>query len=114
MVNVSILSNDGQELASYKKNIKTRINNDVVDIKLSTENWTKGPIKVTLEYENIPQAYKIQYKIGKEEYKDYTGNMSELLIAEYRISQMKEQGILPDNGMIIKTIVSSNLTDAIA
>lgn len=48
------------------------------------------------------------------EYKDYTGNMSALLIAEYRISQMKEQGILPDNGMIIKTIVSSNLTDAIA
>lgn len=72
LINVSILSNDGQELASYKKNIKTRINNDVVDIKLSTENWTKGPIKVTLEYENIPQAYKIQYKIGKEEYKDYT------------------------------------------
>lgn len=48
------------------------------------------------------------------EYMDYTGNMSALLIAEYRISQMKEKGILPDNGMIIKTIVSSNLTDAIA
>ena len=72
LVNVSIVSSEGQELASYKKNIKTRINNDVVDIKLSTENWTKGPIKVTLEYENIPQAYKIQYKIGKEEFKDYT------------------------------------------
>lgn len=27
---------------------------------------------------------------------------------------MKEKGILPENGMIIKTIVSSNLTDAIA
>lgn len=48
------------------------------------------------------------------EYKTYTGNMSALLIAEYRISQMKEKGILPENGMIIKTIVSSNLTDAIA
>ena len=72
LVNVSIVSSEGQELASYKKNIKTKINNDVVDIKLSTENWTKGPIKVTLEYENIPQAYKIQYKIGKEEFKDYT------------------------------------------
>ena len=47
------------------------------------------------------------------EYKDYTGNMSALLIAEYRISQMKEKGILPDNGMIITTIVSSNLTKAI-
>ena len=47
------------------------------------------------------------------EYKTYTGNMSALLIAEYRISQMKEKGILPENGMIITTIVSSNLTKAI-
>ena len=47
------------------------------------------------------------------EYKTYTGNMSALLIAEYRISQMKEKGMLPENGMIITTIVSSNLTKAI-
>ena len=47
------------------------------------------------------------------EYKTYTGNMSALLIAEYRISQMKEKGILPENGMIITTIVSSNLTKTI-
>ena len=47
------------------------------------------------------------------EYKSYTGNMSALLIAEYRISQMKEKGILPKNGMMITTIVSSNLTKAI-
>jgi len=48
------------------------------------------------------------------EYMNYTGNMSALLIAEYRISQMKEKGMLPSNGMMIKSIVSSNLTDAIA
>ena len=48
------------------------------------------------------------------EYKNYTGNMSALLIAEYRISQMQEKGMLPQDGMMIKTIVSSNLTDAIA
>ena len=47
------------------------------------------------------------------EYKSYTGNMSALLIAGYRISQMKEKGILPKNGMMITTIVSSNLTKAI-
>ena len=51
-------------------------------------------------------------KTGK--YETYTGNMSALLIAEYRISQMKEKGILPNDGMLIKTIVSSNLADAIA
>ncbi len=48
------------------------------------------------------------------EYMTYTGNMSALLIAEYRISQMKEKGILPENGMLITTIVSSNLAKAIA
>ena len=48
------------------------------------------------------------------EYMTYTGNMSALLIAEYRISQMKEKNILPKNGMLITTIVSSNLAKAIA
>ena len=48
------------------------------------------------------------------EYMEYTGNMSALLIADYRISQMKEKGILPDNGMIVTTIVSSELAKAIA
>ena len=47
-------------------------------------------------------------------YMEYTGNMSALLIAEYRISQMKEKGILPDDGMIITTIVSTNLAKALA
>ena len=48
------------------------------------------------------------------EYMNYTGNMSALLIAEYRISELKEKGLLPENGMLIKTVVSSNLADAIA
>ena len=48
------------------------------------------------------------------EYMTYTGNMSALLIAEYRISQMKEKGILPSNGMLITTIVSYDLAKAIA
>ena len=48
------------------------------------------------------------------EYMPYTGNMSALLIAEYRISQMKERGILPKDGMFITTIVSSDLAKAIA
>ena len=48
------------------------------------------------------------------EYMPYTGNMSGLLIAEYRISQMKEKGILPKDGMLVTTIVSSELAKAIA
>ena len=56
--------------------------------------------------------YAKDTKTGK--YMEYTGNMSALLIAEYRISQMKEKGILPNNGMLITTIVSSELAKAIA
>ena len=48
------------------------------------------------------------------EYKDFTGNMSGLLIAEYRLSALKEKNMLPENGMLISTIVSSNLAKAIA
>ena len=47
-------------------------------------------------------------------YIDFTGNMSGLLIAEYRLSQMKEKNILPENGMLVSTIVSSNLAKAIS
>lgn len=48
------------------------------------------------------------------EYMAYTGNMSALLIAEYRISQMKDKDMLPKDGMFITTVVSSNLAKAIA
>ena len=40
--------------------------------------------------------------------------MSGLLIAEYILSQKKEKGILPKNGALITTIVSSNLAQAIS
>ena len=48
------------------------------------------------------------------EYKSFTGNMSGMLIAEYLLSQQKEKGILPENGVFVKTIVSTNMADAIA
>lgn len=48
------------------------------------------------------------------EYVFFTGNMSALFIAEYELSQKKEKGILPENGAMVTTIVSSNLTKAIA
>ena len=52
--------------------------------------------------------------INSGEYIQFNGNMTGNLIAEYILSQKKEHGKLPKNGAIIKTIVSSNLTDAIA
>lgn len=47
------------------------------------------------------------------EYIRFTGNMSGLLIAEYVLSQKKEKGILSKNGVLVTTIVSSNLAGAI-
>ncbi len=43
-----------------------------------------------------------------------TGNMSGCLLAEYEISQMKEAGTLTEDGALIKTIVTTNLSNDIA
>ena len=95
----------------------------------------------TVSYPNPedPKAFKLALELAKEvdadvvlandpdsdrlgvfskgengEYVSYTGNMSALLIAEYELSQKKEKAILPTNGAIISTIVSSNMTKDIA
>ena len=51
---------------------------------------------------------------GSGEYKELTGNMSGCLLADYEIGQRKELYGLPDDGYLIKTIVTSNMADAIA
>ena len=48
------------------------------------------------------------------EYKVFTGNVSGMLICEYEMSQKKALGILPDNGALVTTIVSSNMAQAVA
>ncbi|MFG6327711.1 MAG: phospho-sugar mutase [Lachnospiraceae bacterium] len=48
------------------------------------------------------------------EYITLTGNMSGCLLAEYEISQVKEKSGIPEDGALIKTIVTTNLADAIA
>lgn len=48
------------------------------------------------------------------EYMSFTGNMSGMLIAEYILSQKKEKGLIPVNGALVKTIVSTNLADVVA
>ena len=49
-----------------------------------------------------------------DEYKVFTGNMSGMLICEYEMSQKKALGILPENGALVTTIVSSNMAQAVA
>ena len=57
----------------------------------------------------------VRVKDKNGEYHDLTGNMSGCLLANYEISQRKAvNGILPEDGALIKTIVTTNLADAIA
>ena len=56
----------------------------------------------------------VRVKDKNGEYHCLTGNMSGCLLAEYTISQWKEQKGLPEDGALIKTIVTTNMADAIA
>ncbi|MDD6195692.1 MAG: phospho-sugar mutase [[Clostridium] aminophilum] len=48
------------------------------------------------------------------EYHALTGNMSGSLICEYVLSQKKEKGLIPADGEVVKSIVTTNLVDAVA
>ena len=57
----------------------------------------------------------VRVKDKNGEYHDLTGNMSGCLLANYEISQRKAvNGSLPEDGALIKTIVTTNMADAIA
>ena len=106
------------------------------------EQELPDPKFTTLDYPNPedPKAFTLALKLAKEkdadivlatdpdadrlgiyakdvktgEYVPFTGNMSGMLIGEYRISEQKKLGTLPANGALVKTIVTTNLADAIA
>ena len=56
----------------------------------------------------------VRVKDKNGEYHTLTGNMSGCLLADYEIGQKKELQGLPKDGALIKTIVTSNMADAIA
>ena len=57
-------------------------------------------------------VYAKDQKTG--EYVSFTGNMSGMLIAEYILSQKQARGLLPEDGALVKTIVTTNMADAVA
>ena len=63
-----------------------------------------------------PDADRLGVRVKDKEgvYHTLTGNMSGCLLADYEIGQRKALQGLPDDGYLIKTIVTSNLADAIA
>jgi len=106
------------------------------------EQELPDPDFTTLEYPNPedPKAFELALKLAKEkqadivlatdpdadrlgiyaydtksgEYVSFTGNMSGMLIAEYQLRERKNTGKLPSNGALVKTIVTTNLADALA
>lgn len=63
-----------------------------------------------------PDADRLGVRVKDSEgvYHTLTGNMSGCLLADYTISQIKEKQGLPKDGALIKTIVTTNMADAIA
>lgn len=57
-------------------------------------------------------VYAKDSKTGQ--YMSFTGNMSGMIIAEYILARKKENGTLPANGALVKTIVTTNMADVIA
>lgn len=56
----------------------------------------------------------VAVKNDKGEYTVLTGNQTGALLLHYLLSQKKEKGILPTNGVVLKTIVTSELGREIA
>ena len=63
-----------------------------------------------------PDADRLGVRVKDKDgvYHTLTGNMSGCLLADYEIGQKKALKGLPEDGYLIKTIVTSNLADAIA
>lgn len=64
-----------------------------------------------------PDADRLGVYVKDAKSGDYitlTGNMSGCLLADYEIGQIKELEGLPEDGALIKTIVTTNMADAIA
>lgn len=57
-------------------------------------------------------VYVKDTKLG--EYIPLTGNMSGSLLCDYVLSQKKEKGQIPADGQVVKSIVTTNLVDAVA
>ena len=56
----------------------------------------------------------IYVKNAEGEYTPLTGNMSGMIIGEYILSQRKERGLLPDNGALVSTIVTTDMAKVMA
>ena len=81
-----------------------------IAIKLASEN------NVDLIIGTDPDSDRVGVVVRKNDgqYEVLTGNQTGCLLMEYILSALKENGKLPTNGFVVKTIVTTELTRAIA
>ncbi|MHB8065000.1 MAG: phospho-sugar mutase, partial [Ruminiclostridium sp.] len=79
-------------------------------IKLAAEN------NVDLIIGTDPDSDRVGVVVRRNdgEYTTLTGNQTGCLLLEYILSALKETGKLPDNGFVVKTIVTTELSKVIA
>jgi phosphoglucomutase len=88
---------------------------DKATFKLALELAHKVDADIVLATDPDADRLGIYAKDTKSgEYIPFTGNMSGSLICEYLLSARKEKGLLSSNGAVVDTIVTTNMTDAIA
>lgn len=81
--------------------------------KLAIELAKKVDADIVLANDPDSDRLGVYSRVSEGNYIPYTGNMSAILLLEYELSQRKEKGILPKNGAVISTIVSTDMTKAI-
>ena len=82
--------------------------------KLALELANKVDADIVLANDPDSDRLGVYSRVEKGKYVPYTGNMSAALIMEYELSQRKEKGLLPENGAVVTTIVSTDMAKAIA
>ena len=82
--------------------------------KLALELASKVDAEIVLATDPDADRLGVFVKDNKTNtYIPFTGNMSALLILEYILSQRKEKNILPQNPVVIKSIVSSTMVEPV-
>lgn len=82
--------------------------------KLAIEYGTKIDADVLVATDPDSDRLGVAVKNSDGEYTVLTGNQTGAILLEYLLSQKKENGTLPENGIVLKTIVTSEIGRAIA
>lgn len=87
---------------------------DPAALELATELARKKGAELVIGTDPDCDRIGLRVLASNGEYVSLTGNQTACLIMDYILGAKKRKGILPDNAAVIKTIVSTDLANAIA